>query len=104
MYFEAKLNMEWVLLCICFFKSSSIFANKKKEAISMCFYPSVQPCKIFEFLSKGIPKQVCQVSCLPEDQGRPGSVANSMTWGLSLTLTTEYSYEARDRMPTKQEF
>ena len=48
--------MEWVLLCIYFFKSSSIFANKKKEAVSLCFYPSVQPCKIFEFLSRGYPK------------------------------------------------
>ena len=48
--------MEWVLLCIYFFKSSSSFENKKKEAISMCFYPSVQPYKIFEFLSRRYPK------------------------------------------------
>lgn len=48
----------------------------------MLFHPSAQATEILEILiRRHILRQVCLISSLPEDQGRPGSDANQMTWG-----------------------
>lgn len=68
------------LLSVYFFKSSSIFANKEKEAISMLFNPSVLACEILELLVRGhILDLVYLASTLPEDQGRSASSAHQIT-------------------------